>query len=303
VDSAGNIVTATGENVQGWSAVNGTVNPNGPVGNLAVPLGATVAATATSTMSLKVNLNSSSAVGASFSAPIQVFDSQGTGHTLTANFTETSTNNWSYAVTIPAADLKSGGTTTLASGTMTFDANGNLSSPAASADPQSVKVAGLVDGAADMSIGWNLFDSGGNSQITQYAEASGVGSTAQNGAAAGQITNVSLENGGVLMANFSNGQQIAVGQVAMASVPNPESLASVGDNNLQASASTGSITVGAASTGGLGQMLAGSLESSTVDIATEFTKLLTYERSYQAASRVITTSDQMLQETVNLIHP
>lgn len=303
VDSAGNIVTATGENVQGWSAVNGAVNPNGPVGNLAVPLGATVAATATSTMSLKVNLNSSSAVGASFSAPIQVFDSQGTSHTLTANFTETSANNWSYAVTIPAADLKAGGTTSLASGTMTFDANGNLSSPAASADPQSVKVAGLVDGAADMSIGWNLFDGGGNSQITQYAEASGVGSTAQNGAAAGQITNVSLENGGVLMANFSNGQQIAVGQVAMASVPNPESLASVGDNNLQASASTGSITVGAASTGGLGQMLAGSLESSTVDIATEFTKLLTYERSYQAASRVITTSDQMLQETVNLIHP
>ncbi len=81
-----------------------------------------------------------------------------------------------------------------------------------------------------------------------------------------------------------------MGQLAVASIPNPESLLSVGDNNLQASASTGSISVGAANTGGRGQILAGSLESSTVDIATEFTNLLTYERSYQAASRVITTS-------------
>jgi flagellar hook protein FlgE len=77
----------------------------------------------------------------------------------------------------------------------------------------------------------------------------------------------------------------------------------VGDNNLQASAATGTISVGAANTGGLGQIVAGSLESSTVDIASEFTKLLTYERSYQAASRVITSADTMLQDTMNLIHP
>jgi flagellar hook protein FlgE len=302
VNSAGDLVTATGENVQGWSAVNGVVNPNGPTGNISVPIGATVPAVATSAMTLGVNLDAQAATGTSFSAPVQVYDSQGVSHTLTVNFTETSANNWGYTVTIPAADLGTGGHTSLASGTMTFDANGNLTAPAASSDPQSIQITGLADGAAPMTIGWNLFDSSGNSNITQYAEASGVGSTTQNGYAAGQITNVSLQNGGLVVANYSNGQQTTVGQLAMASIPNPESLTSVGDNNLEASASTGSISVGAANTGGLGQIMAGSLESSNVDMATEFTKLLSYQNSYEAASRVITTSDQLLQDTVNLIH-
>jgi flagellar hook protein FlgE len=306
VDSSGNIVTATGETVQGWSAVNGTVNPSGPAGNLTIPVGTMVPSVATSTMNLALNLNSQVATtdpGASFSAPIQVFDSQGVSHNLSVNFTKTGANTWSYTVTIPAADLGTGGTTTLASGTMTFDANGNLKSPAASTDPQSIKITGLADGAAAMNIAWNLYNSSGASTITQYAEASGVGSTTQNGAAAGQVTNVTLQNGGLLVANYSNGQQATVGELAVASIPNPDSLLSVGDNNLEPSASTGAISVGAANTGGRGQVLAGSLESSNVDMATEFTNLLTYERSYQAASRVITTADQLLQDTVDLIHP
>ena len=299
VNSAGNIVTATGENVQGWSAANGAVNPNGPVGNLTVPLGTVVPAVATSTMGLTVNLNSATAANGTFSAPIQVFDSQGASHTLTVNFTETASNTWGYSVTIPAADLAKGGKPTIASGTMSFDSSGNLTSPTS---PVALMIAGLADGAADMSIGWNL-DSGSTSTITQFAETSSEGSTTQDGAAAGQIVNVTLQNGGLLVANYSNGQQTTVGQVALASIPNPESLTSVGNNELQASTTTGSIAVGAANTGGRGQIVAGALESSTVDMAIEFTQLLTYERSYQAASRVITTSDQMTQDTENLIHP
>ena len=299
VNSAGNIVTATGENVQGWSAANGAVNPNGPVGNLTVPLGTVVPAVATSTMGLTVNLNSATAANGTFSAPIQVFDSQGASHTLTVNFTETASNTWGYSVTIPAADLAKGGKPTIASGTMSFDSSGNLTSPTS---PVALTIAGLADGAADMSIGWNL-DSGSTSTITQFAETSSEGSTTQDGAAAGQIVNVTLQNGGLLVANYSNGQQTTVGQVALASIPNPESLTSVGNNELQASTTTGSIAVGAANTGGRGQIVAGALESSTVDMAIEFTNLLTYERSYQAASRVITTSDQMTQDTENLIHP
>ena len=91
---------------------------------------------------------------------------------------------------------------------MKFDSSGNLTSPAASTDPQTVAITGLADGAADMSIGWNLYNSDGSSAITQYAEASGVGNTSQNGFAAGQITNVSLQNGGLVVANYSNGQQV-----------------------------------------------------------------------------------------------
>jgi flagellar hook protein FlgE len=300
VNATGNVVTATGEDVQGWTAVNGVVNPNGAVGNLVVPLGSTVPAVPTANMSVTVNLNAQSPVGTVFTAPIQVYDSLGASHTLSVNFTETAANAWNYTVTIPAADLTAGGATTVANGALTFSSSGNLTAPLV---PQPVAVAGLADGAADMAINLNLFNAAGTSQITQYAEASGVGSTTQDGAAAGQITNLSLQNGGLLVANYSNGQQTTVGQLALASIPNPESLTSVGNNNLLPSASTGAISIGAANTGGRGQIVAGALESSTVDMATEFTKLLTYERGYQAASRVITTSDQLLQDTMGLIHP
>ena len=306
LDANGNLLTGTGQMVQGWSAVNGVLNPNGPVGNLTLPIGQVIPASATTTMSVNVNLDSAVATtdpGASFSAPIQVVDSQGSSHNLSINFKKTGTNAWSYTVTIPAADLKSGGNTTLASGNLTFDGSGNLTSPAASTDPQSIKITGLANGASDMNIGWSLYGSGGNSTITQYAQSSSVGNTTQNGLATGQISGVTLENGGFLVANYSNGQQATVGQIALASIANPQSLISVGNNNLAASVDTATPAVGPAGTGGRGTIVAGALESSTADMATEFTNLLSYERSYQAASRVITTSDQLLQETVNLIHP
>lgn len=133
VDATGNVVTATGENVQGWTAVNGTVNPNGAVGNLVVPLGSTVPAVPTANMGVTVNLDAQSAVGAVFTAPIQVYDSLGASHTLSVNFTETAANAWSYTVTIPAADLAAGGTTTVANGNLTFDSSGKPSDPGRSA--------------------------------------------------------------------------------------------------------------------------------------------------------------------------
>ena len=301
VNSSGTLVTQNGDAVQGWSAVKGVINSSGPTGDLTLPLGTVIPATATTSMSITANLDSSSATGATFSAPIQVIDSLGQSHTLSVNFTETSANNWSYTVTIPSADLASGGNNQIASGTMTFDKNGNLTAPAQSSDPQVLKITGLADGAADLNINWSLYNSSGTSNITQYDTASGVGGTTQNGLAAGQISNVSLQNGGLLVATYSNGQQSTVGQLALANIPNPDTLISIGNNELEASPSTGGIALGAANTGGLGQVVAGSLENSTVDIATEFTSLLTYERSYQAASRVITASDQTVQDVMNLI--
>jgi flagellar hook protein FlgE len=255
-------------------------------------------------MSPDINLDavaSTSGTPSSYEAPIQVYDSLGASHTLTINLTNTGTNSWNYTVTIPASDLTSGGNTTLASGTLTFDGNGNLKSPAAGSAPQAVAIKGLSDGANDMSINWSLFDASGNSNITQLAEASSLESATQNGAAAGQITNVSLQNGGLLVADYSNGQQVTVGQLAMASIQNPASLISVGENNLQASSATAPVVVGGANSGGNGQIMGGALEGSTADMATEFTNLLSYERSYQAAGRVITTGDQMMQDTLSLI--
>lgn len=304
VGADGTLETATGEDVQGWSAVDGTVNPNGAIGNISIPLGGTVPAVATTTMSINANLNASTfnaTTPATFSAPIQVFDSLGNSHNLSVTFTQTATNAWSYAVNIPAADVTSGGTTPLATGSLTFGPNGDILTPASTAGPQAIQISGLADGAANMNINWNLFDSSGNSTITQLAQASGVSATNQNGSAAGQISNVAIQNGGTIVASYTNGQQATVGQLAVATITNPQSLTSVGNNELAASATTAQAAIGAANSSGRGQVVAGSLESSNVDMATQFTDLLQMQSSYQAASKVITTSDTLLQDTVNLI--
>jgi flagellar hook protein FlgE len=305
LSSTGQLETSTGQLVQGWTATNGVVNPNGAAGNITLPMGATIPATPTANMSVDVNLNAAATTGSAngtFSAPIQVYDSLGESHTLTVTFTQTASNAWSYAVTIPAADVGGTGTpTSVATGALTFNSSGILTSPAAGT-PVAVKITGLADGAADQNINWNLFDGSGSGLITQFAQASDLANTQQDGMAAGQITSVGLQNGGTIVATYSNGQQATVAQVAVASVGNPQTLVNVGDNNLAASAATAPPAVGAANSGGRGQIVGGSLESSTSDMATEFTNLLSYERSYQAAARVITTSDQLLQETVNLIH-
>jgi flagellar hook protein FlgE len=302
LDANGNLLTQTGQNVQGWTATNGVVDTNGAVGNITVPVGSAIAPTATQNMSMNVNLNSSTATNGTFSAPIQVYDSLGTAHTLTVNYTETAPGSWGYTVTIPAADLTTGGNTTVATGTLTFDSSGNLTDPAAGS-PVAIAITGLADGAADATINWNLYNSTGTPLVTQYAQTSGMSSPTQDGNAPGQVSQVSIQNNGLIVANYTNGQQVTLGQLAVAAIANPTSLVQVGDNNLQASATTAQPAIGAAGTGGRGQIEGASLESSTTDMAAEFTQLLTYERSYQAASRVISTSDQLTQETVNLIHP
>jgi flagellar hook protein FlgE len=299
----GTLETMTGQNVQGWTAVDGVVTPNGPTGNITVPVGSTMAPQATANMSMDVNLNSATAVNGTFNAPIQVYDSLGQAHTLTVSYTETAPGAWNYSVTIPNADVgnTTAGVTSVASGTLSFDQNGNLTSPAAGS-PVAIAVTGLADGANDMNINWNLFNGAGTQDITQYAQASAVSNPTQDGFAAGQVSQVSIQNGGLVVATYTNGQQMTLGQLAVASIANPTSLLQVGDNNLQASAATAQAAIGAAGAGGNGTIEGGALEASTTDMASEFTNLLSYERSYQAASRVITTSDTLAQETVNLIH-
>jgi flagellar hook protein FlgE len=313
VDASGNLITSSGDYVQGYPAVGGVVNPSAAIGNLKVPVGSVVPATATANMNLTVNLDASTAINGSYSAPIQVIDSLGMNHTLTIAFTKTGVNTWNYEVDIPNADLAAAGTagvtpnsSQLTTGTLSFTSNGTLDLTA-SPTPVKVSITGLADGATDLTGGdglgmnWNLTDTLGNATITQFGEASSVGGTTQDGIQTGQVASVTIQNGGLIVAQYSNGQAVNVGQLALAGISNPQTLVSVGDNNLQATATTALPAIGIANTGGRGKLIGESLEGSTSDMATEFTHLLSYERSYQAASRVITTTDQMLQETVNLI--
>jgi flagellar hook protein FlgE len=307
LDANGQLVTTTGEKVQGWSAVGGVVNTTGAVGNIVIPTNSLLTPTPSTQFSMNLNLDASGVTGqtsGSFSAPIQVVDSLGATHTLAVNFTKTGANAWSYAVTVPGGDLTSGtaGTpSSLATGTLTFDANGQLTNPAAGS-PVAVKLTGLADGASDLSMNWNLYNGDGTSTMTQFAQASALAGSSQDGIAAAQVTQVAIATGGEILAHYSNGTQAIIGQIALAAISNPESLVAVGDNNFEAGAETATPAVGAPGTGSRGAVQAGALESSTVDIAQEFTNLIVFQRSYQANSRVISTLDTLSQDLINLIH-
>jgi flagellar hook protein FlgE len=253
-------------------------------------------------MTASANLDASAAVGTSFSVPIQVVDSLGNTQTLTVDFTNTAPLQWSYNVTIPGADV-SGGTagtpSSLATGTVAFNSSGVMTSPAPGT-PVDVKSAALADGAAALNINWNLYDPSGNPLITQYASASASIGTTQDGVQAATVTGTSLQNGGLLVATFSDGSQRTVAQLALASVPNPDSLLSLANNQYAVGAGTATPSVGAASTGTRGSIVGGSLESSNVDMATELTNLIVYQRAYQADSKAITSIDQMQQTLIAL---
>jgi flagellar hook protein FlgE len=311
VDDSGTLRTNTGELVQGWTTLNaitGKVDTNMAVSNIVVPVGGVKQPVATTGITLDLNLNSGATAGitSDHAETIKVYDSLGTSHTLTVNFEKTGANQWSFAVSIPGEDVSGGvaGTPTAisgASGTLTFGPNGQLTSPAIGS-PIPIVIAGMADGASDMSINWNPYTAVGAGRITQFGQPSAPEASSQDGSPASQLTRVGLANGGELLAQYSDGTQVVIGQVAMANIRNPESLIAVGNNNYQTSALTASPAIGVPSTGGRGDIQGGSLESSTVDIAKEFTNLIVLQRGYQANSRVITTADTLSQETINLIH-
>jgi flagellar hook protein FlgE len=306
LDGNGTLVTSTGQDVQGWMSTNGVVNTSGAVGNITIPANALSTPIATKQFSVNMNLQSDATVGspaATFSAPIQVVDSLGATQTLTATFTETAANTWGYSITIPGEALTGGTAGTpsqVATGTLTFDSNGNLKTPAA---PGQVPVAitGLADGASDLNLNWNLYNpTTGASTITQFDQPSAVSGTSQDGSAATEITQVSIADGGAIVAHYSDGSQSVVAQLALAGISNPQSLISVGQNNFELGADTAAPAVGSPGTGSRGTIQGGALESSNVDIATEFTNLIVYQRSYEANSRVISTLDQLTQDLLNL---
>ena len=306
LDGTGTLVTATGQDVQGWMSTNGVVNTSGTVGNIVIPADALSTPKATTQFSANLNLQSDAAVGspaATFNAPIQVVDSLGATHTLTITLTETAANTWGYSITIPGQDLAGGTAGTpsqVATGTLNFDSNGNLKTPA---PPGQVAVAitGLADGASNMNLNWNLYNpTTGASTITQFDQPSALAGTSQDGAPATEITQVSMAAGGAIVVHYSDGSQAVVAQVALAAISNPQSLISTGQNNFEVGADTAAPAIGSPGTGSRGTIQGGALESSNVDIATEFTNLIVYQRSYEANSRVISTLDQLTQDLLNL---
>jgi len=235
----------------------------------------------------------------SFSTPVTVYDSLGATHVLTANFTKTAANTWTYSVTIPAADVgKTGNPVTVSSGTLLFNGNGQLVSPASNV---SIQIANLSDGAGPLNLTWNLLNSSGGGNISQVSGPSAATATQTDGYASGALQTISIAADGTIDGVFSNGQTLAVGQLALASFANNQGLLLNGSNTYLATLSSGQPTIGAPNSGGLGSVTGGSLEQSNVDIATEFANLIIAQRDYQANAQTVTTLDQVSQDAISMI--
>ena len=303
VDQNGDLTTATGELVQGWTQmVNGQLNTNTAPGNITIPTGTVQAPSPTQNISFDLNLNAAGVIGQStgtFATSVTVYDSLGNSHIVTATFTKdpNTPNTWDYSVAVPDADMANPPFTPL-TGSLTFNPDGTLSSSTPA--PAPLVISGLADNASDMSVQWNLYN-GTTPRITQYAQPSSTSAVAQDGSPAAQLVQVGVGNGGQILAQYSNGQQTVVGQLAMATVRNPDSLVAVGNNNYELSAGSALPAIGVPGTGGRGTVQGGALESSTSDIATEFTNLIVYQRAYEANSKVVTSVDELSEDTIDLI--
>lgn len=301
VNKAGQLVTATGFRVQGWNEVNGVLDTTQPATDVFVPVGSLRTPVATQNISFDLNLDAAGTAGppaTTFTSSIEVFDSLGVSHVVSVQFEKTATpGEWGYSLSFPDADVTS--PVTPVTGTIQFNSSGKLQTPDALTAPPSIVITGLNSGAADMTVNWNLWN-GLAPRLTQYSQPSAVAANAQDGFGAAQLIRVGIGDGGVVLAQYSNGQQVGVGRLAMCSVRNPESMIAVGNNNYQLSARSALPAIGVAGTGGRGQILGGSVEFSTVDIAREFTNLIVLQRGYQANARVVTAVDEISQETINL---
>ena len=152
-----------------------------------------------------------------------------------------------------------------------------------------------------MSVSFNLWDSQGNTFITNYASDSSVSSSSQNGFASSALNAISINSDGVIMGSTASGQSIPMAQLALADFPNVGGLEKYQGSTFVAFSSSGDPSIGIAGTGGRGTITGSSLEQSNVDMAGQFVKLIVAQRSYEANSRVITTWDQLVQDSLNLI--
>jgi flagellar hook protein FlgE len=291
LDADGYLVNnSTGMRIQGWMVADGAtaVDTNSPISDMMIQLDQTLAR-ATSTINMGGNLDSGSANGTNVDATFGIYDSLGSLHTVTIRFSRTGDNDWDWSMQDP--DLL--GIT--GSGTVTFDDQGHFQTSTMGTPIHIPGSAGAQDIDLTSTADINL------DSLTQLAANNSVAISNQDGLEAGSVTDIyGAPNTGELYLVYSNGLKQLVGQLALASFTNPAGLLRAGQNNFKVGLNSGDPAIGSAGNGGRGYIASGYLEASNVDMAQEFTNMILAERGFQASSRVITTSDEILQELVNL---
>ena len=318
----GLVENITGEILQGFQFTGGVLGTT--LGDIDLA-GIQSAPTVTTQFTLGANLDASAVIGTTFNAPISIFNSVGdevvmnilfTKAAVSTNAPATSTTQWDYSLSVP------GGATVVAAtanneGSLTFDASGNLDAVlGGGVAPRPLLFVGDVSDltftidfttsttpALSQIILWDIADLTNlvtNGLMTGFAAPSNTNSVVADGFGTGVLIGLSVDFDGIINGLFNNGQSEDLFQVALADFLSPTGLIRVGQNLFAESGSSGQPVIGLAQTGGLGSMLGSTLELSNVDLAREFVTLITTQQAFQASARVITTTDDLITETVNL---
>ena len=289
-DANGRLVTPDGSVLQGWMAdANGTINSNGPITDLSVPYGQVVSPRATGGVgvtagSMAGNLDADATIGDVVQTAVTMYDELGVPQEISYTYTNTGPGAWDLSID------HEDGTNLLTTG-VTFDAAGVMTSPTTETVPAGA-LAGYPSWPGPLEIDL--------SGVTQFGGASTVEATGQNGYALGSLQSFTLGNDGTITGVYSNGLRQALGQLCVASFNNPSGLEKAGNSSFRVGDNSGAAMIGLAGVAGRGVLNSGALEMSNVDLAEEFTGLIVAQRGFQANSRVITASDEILQDLVNL---
>ncbi|TNE36338.1 MAG: flagellar hook protein FlgE [Alphaproteobacteria bacterium] len=321
-DSTGLLRNAQGYYLQGWE-----IDPNGNIpanqSDLAAlkPVnitGLTGNAEATSTINLKANLSSdqasygagytagdmtSGAVTPHFTRSFQIYDSMGSAHSITFNFLRTGSgatpNEWTVEAT---ADINGDGTEDmLASQIAAFNDDGTLDlANSTLSNTITVPWAANMGITSPQNITLNFGTDGQSDGFTQFASNSELVSSDVNGALFGAFNSVFIDESGTVIAKFDNGTSKEIYKIPVATFANANGLRNQDGNAYDETPDSGTYTLREATLGGAGKIISSATESSTVDIAEEFTRMIVTQRSYSAAGKIITTSDEMLEELLRL---
>jgi flagellar hook protein FlgE len=303
LNEVGDMVNPDDLNVQGYA-----IDPTGNLGNIediSIPGERMSPPSATTEFTFDINLDAASAVGETYSASQSVFDSLGNALPFTLTFENTGIQTWDMSATVAGTGNSVNFNPAAVGGpfntiSLSFDTSGNLLTP----DADQVLEVTLATGAVTPQlISWDLIDntSGSNlGDITGYTSPSTTTFQYQDGYVAGVLRGISVDEDGIVTASYSNGQLIPVFQVALADFPSYDGLKKLGKNLYSESINSGQAMTGVAGNGRLGSISPMSIEMSNVDLAQEFVKMITTQRAFQANSRVITTSDEILAELINL---
>jgi len=325
VDDSGNIVNPSGFRLQGFQ-VDSSGNVTGAIGDIVLTTLQQIG-TATTEVDMSGNLNATEPIiaptiaqlladpanpsNSQFSTGVRVFDSLGVGHDVTLYYAKTANNTWQYNViapntevtVIPANENTTTGNALVAQGTLTFDSSGLLlteSNPAGHAI--SFNNGSTAPQTMVFDFGTSITTDGGTGTdgMLQQGAASVLLTLAQDGFSNGTLTNTSIGEDGLITGRFSNGTTQNLGQVLLTRFINPDGLQPIGRNLFIESGSSGTPLVGAPGSGAFGQVAASTLEASNVDLGDELVNMIIMQRGFQANSRIITTTNDLLGELVNL---